>query len=157
VIRRATVDDIRPIYDMILAYFNEGVQKCGYALTWDEEKAIIHLGTLLWRETGLNFLSENNEGVILGEIGETWFGKNLMAKPHVLYVKPQHRNGLIARALLRRFEKESLARGAMAILWEFETGVSDSAMLGGLMERIGYEYQGPIYRKIFGGTESCLW
>jgi len=153
-IRKATIEDIRPIYDMIEAYFHEAVTKCNYPLTWDREKAVIHLGNLLWRETGLNFIVQNGEGMILGEMGETWFGKNLMGKPAVLYVKPEHRNGLIARALLRRFEKEALSRGALAILWEFETGLSDSDMLGGLMRNLKYEYQGPIYRKIFGG-EQC--
>lgn len=150
-IRKATVEDIRPIYDMIENYFKENVKKGGYPVTWNQERAVIYLGNLLWRESGLNFVSENLEGVVLGEMGETWFGPNVMAKPALLYVKPEHRNGLIARALLRRFEKEALSRGAFMVLWEFETGLSDSRMLGGLMENLGYEYQGPIYKKLFGG------
>jgi GNAT superfamily N-acetyltransferase len=153
-IRKATVDDLRPIYDMMEAYFHEAIDKVHYPLEWDRERAVIYLGNLLWRETGLNFVSENLEGMILGEIGETWFGPNVMAKPAVLYVKPEHRNGLIARALLRRFEKEALERNAFAILWEFESGLSDNKMLSGLMNNLGYEYQGPIYKKIFGG-DTC--
>lgn len=153
-IRAATVDDIKPIYDMMFDYFNEVVDYSGYRANWDKEKVVIHLGNLLWRDTGLNFLTENNEGMILGEVGETWFGKNRMGKPSVLYVKPEHRNGLIARALLRRFENEALRRGAEFVLWEFEGGLSSPKMLGGLMEHLDYEYQGPIYKKTFGG-DSC--
>ncbi len=149
-IRKATIEDIKPIYDMIEAYFHEAVDKRSYPITWDQEMAVIHLGNLLWRDTALNFIVENGSGVILGEMKETWFGKNIVGKPSVLYVKPEHRNGLIARALVRRFEKEALAGGAFAVLWEFESGLSDNGMLNGLMNNLKYEYQGPIYRKIFG-------
>jgi GNAT superfamily N-acetyltransferase len=155
-IRVATVDDIKPIYDMMFNYYREAVEKTGYDyFTWSEEKAVIYLGNVLWNKDGLNFISENREGMIIGSIGETWFGENKMAKPAALYVKPEHRNGLLARALLRRFEKEAKARGAIAILWEFEIGLSDSRMVGGLMENLGYEYQGAIYKKMFGGNQSC--
>ncbi len=156
-IRPATVEDIKPIYDMMFNYYREAVEKTGYDFfTWSEEKAVIYLGNVLWNQDGLNFISENNEGAIIGSMGETWFGPNRMAKPAALYVHPEHRNGLLARALLRRFDKEATARGAIAILWEFEIGLSDSRMVGGLMKSLGYEYQGPIYKKIFGGNQSCL-
>lgn len=155
-IRRATVEDIRPIYDMMKSYFSEHTDRHGYPLAWDDERVVIHLGNLLYHEDGLNFISENNEGVILGEIGDTWFGPNRMAKPHVLYVRPEHRNGLIARALLRTFEHAAQQRGAGFVLWEFETGLSDTKMVGGLMEKLDYEYQGPIYKKLFfEGSQSC--
>lgn len=154
-IRAVTVDDIRVVYDMMFAYYEEWVGKYGDWIDWNQEKSVIHLGNLLYRDTGLNFITEGGEGVILGELGETWFGQNAMAKPHVLYVKPEHRNGLIARALLRRFEKTAKERGAKFVIWEFETGLSEVKFLGRFMEALGYEYQGPIYQKIFGGNESC--
>lgn len=145
----ATVDHIRPIYDMMAAYFAEAAEKLGYPATWNQESAVIYLGNLLWSTEGMNFITEKQEGFILGQIGETWFGPNRIAKPAVLYVKPESRNGLIARALLRRFESEARNRGAGSILWEFDSGLSDPKMLSGLMESIGYEFHGPIYRKIF--------
>lgn len=154
-IRLATVDDIRVVYDMMFAYYEEWTSKYGDWIGWDQEKAVIHLGNLLYRDSGLNFITAGGEGVILGELGETWFGHNAMAKPHVLYVKPEHRNGLTARALLRRFEATAKERGAKFVIWEFETGLSEVKLLGRFMETLGYEYQGPIYQKIFGGLESC--
>lgn len=154
-IRRATVDDIRPIYDMMNAYYRAAVDKFGYPFQWNEESAVIYLGNLLWRDTGLNFITNNLEGMILGELGDTWFGPNRLAKPAALYVKPECRNGLIARALLRRFEQEAKERNAIAVLWEFEIGLTDGELLGGLMERLGYTYRGPIYSKHFGGNEPC--
>ena len=150
-IRPATVDDILPIFNMVEGYYREAIDKRGYPLKWDREKVVIYLGNLLYRDTALNFIAENGEGVILGEVAETWFGPNVMAQPHILYVKPEHRNGLIARALLRRFEKEALKRKALFVLWEFESGVSDADMLSGLMKCLHYEFQGPIYRKTFWG------
>jgi GNAT superfamily N-acetyltransferase len=148
-IRRATVDDIRPIYEMIEAYFHEAIEKRNYPLGWDRERVVIYLGNLLWKETGLNFVSENNEGVVLGEMMATWFGGDLMGSPAALYVKPEHRNGLIARALFRRFEQEARAQGAIAISWDFWAGVSDNKMIDGMLKRLGYQYQGAIYYKIF--------
>jgi GNAT superfamily N-acetyltransferase len=136
---------------MMHSYFREACQAANYNAKWDEERAVIHLGNLLWKETGLNFIAENAEGMILGELGETWFGPNPLAKPHILYVKPEHRNGLIARALLRRFEKEAVSRKVDFILWEFESGVSNGEVLGGLMENLGYKLQGPVYLKSFWG------
>ncbi len=155
-IRPATVDDIKPIYEMMHSYYRENIDKTGYDFfTWDEEKAVIYLGNLLWSDKGLNFITEGAEGCILGAMGESWFGYNKMGKPAALYVKLEHRNGLIARALLRRFEREAKIRGAVMIMWEFEIGLTDNRIISGLMENLGYEYQGPIYKKVFGGKKPC--
>ena len=144
---RATVDHIRPIYDMMAAYFAEAVEKKGYRLQGEEEKAVIYLGNLLWSDRGMNFITQGHEGFVLGWLGETWFGPNPVAESAVLYVKPQHRNGLIARALLRRFEREAHERNALYICWDFQSGLTDPFILDGLIKSLKYEYQGPIYRK----------
>ena len=148
-IRKATVEDIRPIYDMMETYFKEALDKRGYPLKWDQEATVIYLGNLLWKDTGLNFVSENLEGMVLGEMMTTWFGPNLMGSPAALYVKPEHRNGLIARALFRRFEQEAQARGAIAISWDFWAGVSNVGMIDGMLKKLNYKYQGNIYYKFF--------
>lgn len=149
-IRAATVEDIRPIVDMVRAYYVEGVNKFGFPLHWSEQKVVIYIGNLLWRQdTGLNFIASGGQGVILGEVGETWFGDNKIARPAFLYVKPEERNGLIARALLRRFEKRAAALGALMVVWDFDTGVTDGRLLGGLMKALKYEITGPICRKVF--------
>ena len=154
-IRTATVEDIRPIYEMMKAYYDEAIEKRRYPLAWSEEKAVIQLGNWLWnRETGLNFISQSGEGVLLGELSQTWFGGDRMGNPHALFVKREHRNGLIARALLRRFEREAIARGAIAITWDFWAGVSDVKMIDGLMRSLGYVFHGRIYRKIFVGEKD---
>ncbi len=150
-IRPATVDDIQPIYAMMAAYFEEAVEKCGYKLEWNKESVVIYLGNLLFSDKAMNFVSDGHEGILLGTMGETWFGPNPIAKPEVLYVKPEWRNGIIARSLLKRFEIEALNREARYILWEFESGLSDHKMIGGLMEKLGYEFQGSIYKKVLGG------
>lgn len=148
-IRPATVDDIRIVYDLLEAYFQEAIQKRKYPLKWDKESAVIFLGNLLYKETGLNFIAAQGQGVILGELMQTWFGPNLMGSPAALYVKPEHRNGLLARALLRRFEQETKARGGIAISWDFWAGVSDNKMIDGLMKALKYKFQGSIYYKFF--------
>jgi|SRR5262245_580592 len=156
-IRNATITDIKPIYDMIKAYFDEGVELRRYPVTWNEERVVIFLGNLLWKtETGLNFISQNNEGVILGEMAETWFGGDKMVLPHVLFVRKEHRNGLIARALLRRFEKEARDKGAVAITWDFWAAITREDTIDGLMTSLGWEYHGAIYRKFLGGKNPCL-
>lgn len=134
---------------MMARYYQEAQRKYTHVFEWDQESAVIYLGNLLWSQQGVNFITENKEGMILGSVGETWFGKNLLGKPAALYVAPEHRNGLIARALLRRFEQECKQRGAVAILWEFESGLADPVMIDGLMKSLKYEYQGTMYRKIF--------
>lgn len=152
-IRPATVDDIRPIYDMMEAYFREAIDKRHYPLKWEEERAVIYLGNLLWKDTGLNFIAEHGEGMILGEMMTTWFGDNLMGSPAALYVKPEHRNGLIARALIRRFETAVIAAGGIAVSWDFWAGVSDNGMIDGMMKALGYKFHGCIYRKIFSEVD----
>ena len=148
----ATIDQIRPIYAMMRTYVAETVDKCGYSLQWSDGRAALHIGSLLESDSNMSFITSGYEGMILGRMGETWFGPNPIAKPEALYVLPAHRNGLIARALLRKFESEAKARGARYILWEFESGLSNVKMLGGLMEKLGYDYQGPIYLKRLGET-----
>lgn len=155
-IRPATIDDIQPIYAMMAAYFKEAVEKCGYALRWDEGPAAAFIGSTLSAANSLSFITEGGEGMILGLMGETWFGANSIAKPGALYVKPEHRNGLIARALLRRFESEAKHRGAKYVLWEFESGVTDSVVLAGMMGKLGYKEQGPVFSKFFKEGETCL-
>ena len=152
-IRKATVEDIRPIYDMIEAYFHEALEKRHYPLKWNQEKVVIFLGNLLWKDSGVSFISENNEGMVLGEMQETWFGGDLMGSPSALYVKPEHRNGLIARALFRRFEKEVIARGGIAISWDFWAGVTNVSVIDGMLKALDYKYQGNIYYKFFDGGD----
>lgn len=154
-IRKATIEDGKAVYDMAFAYWREANETGKCPFPWDSERAVIHIGNKLWSEKGLSFISENGEGAILGEIGETWFGPTKMAQPSILYVKPEHRNGLIARALLRRFEAEAIKVGAKIILWEFETAITDCRILGGLMKKLKFEYQGPIYKKFIGGNDHA--
>lgn len=152
----ATPDHAVQIYHMLKQYFDECVTKCDYSIKWDMEQAALHIMSLLQSDSNMSFITSGGTGILLGRIGEMWFGKNPIAKPEALYVKPEHRNGLTARALLRAFDRAAQERGAQYILWEFETGLSDSQMLGGLMEKMGYEYQGPIYKKTFlKGERQC--
>jgi len=151
VIRPATISDGAEIYAMIEQYFIEAVKARKYPLIWSEESAKIFLGNLLYKPTSLSFVSENLEGVLLGEMSTTWFGPNLMGNPVALYVKPEHRNGLIARALIRAFENETRSRGGMAVSFDFWAGVTDNRIVAGLMNVLGYSYQGPIFYKIFEG------
>ncbi len=146
-IRRATIDDIRPIYDMLEAYYKEAMQTLHLRLNWDREKVVIQLGTWLSREEfNINLISD--DGFMLGEVQETWFGGDRMGKPHILYVKPEHRNGLLARALIIRFEAQCKMLGALAIVWDNWAGITPSTMLDSLMLNFGYHKRGGVYSKV---------
>jgi hypothetical protein len=149
-IRRATIEDIRPIFDMIAAYHDEAVKHHGLPLDFDPDSVVAQLGTWLWRtEYQINLVADG--GVMLGEVQTTWFGNNLFGKPHAIYIYPKHRNGLLARAFIRRFDREAKALGALGVIWDNWAGISDRNMLGSLMEKFGYFENGQVFAKVFHG------
>lgn len=148
-IRPATIEDLKPIYYMIERYHKEALDRRGYPVTFDYLKVLSQLYHWLVNESCINFIA--NHGVILGEIGTTWFGDNSVSRTHVLYVEPQHRNGLLARALLKRFDEEAEKRGALFALWDNWSGMIDGDMLDKFLARCGYSVQGSVYIKDLGG------
>jgi GNAT superfamily N-acetyltransferase len=155
VIRPATIDDIRQIYDWIEAYHKEAMAKLGMNLDWDREMAVIQLGNWLWHdEFNINLIADH--GCMLGEVKRNWFGKDRIGDPYVLYVDPKHRNGFTARLLMKRFEQECRRLGAIAISWDNWAGITDGDMLTSFLAYLGYQERGKVYSKIFGGNNGSV-
>jgi GNAT superfamily N-acetyltransferase len=150
-IRRATVEDIRAVYDMIEGYYREAAERYPQ-LKFDREKVVIQLGNWLWNtETGFSFIDDEANGMLLGELMETWWGGDKIGNIRALYVKPEHRNGLLARNLLRTFEQHVEARGAIGATWDNFGGISTPKMLDPFARACGYSVHGSLYLKLLGG------
>jgi GNAT superfamily N-acetyltransferase len=69
-------------------------------------------------EAGGWFISEEDgvfTGMICGELGEEWFGDDILACDLFLYVAPEFRGGLSLFLLVKEFEKWAWAKGAKSI------------------------------------------
>jgi GNAT superfamily N-acetyltransferase len=86
-------------------------------------------------------------GLMAGSISQHYFSDVVLASDWALYVLPGQRNaGLIAAALVRRFERWALENGAQRIVLGI-TAQIDNAAVSRLYERLGYRYMGSIHEK----------
>lgn len=86
-------------------------------------------------------------GFMAGSISQHYFSDVALAQDWALYVLPNTRQaGLIAAALVRRFERWALENGAQRIVLGVTAGIANSAVAH-LYERLGYRHLGSIHEK----------
>jgi hypothetical protein len=143
-IREANPHDLRALYDMIEAYYKEYVSRMPHKIGFDWKKVTSMLYTWLQHDNGIKYICEG--GAIVGEFGEMWFSGDPVSLVKWCYVWPEHRNGLVFRALLKRYIEESERRGALYIMWDDWVGMTDPQMLTKLLSKMGFEVQGRVHR-----------
>src|SRR5262245_34080900 len=143
--RKATPDDLLTILEMVVDYYiaNQSVNKHG--VDFDVGKAKLYINGMLTAPEGICYISDDHNGIVLGHLMAPWFGHRMFANGYVLYVRPQARNGLLARSLLKHFEEEAQARGAY-VSWEFYND-THRQLIDGLMVKLGYQQNGHIFTK----------
>lgn len=119
-IRQATVDDIPALLVLGKRMNNETSYKhVEYAP--DRVAATCQLMIT----SGFLMVAEKNGevvGVMMGDVVTPWYTNERMGIDYALYIYPEHRNGLIAVRLIKKFEEWCIAMGATQIRPGIGTG-----------------------------------
>lgn len=86
------------------------------------------------------------QGGLLAMIGETWFGRDLLAYDLALFIVPGRRGGIIAARLCQAYVEWAIAAGAAEISIGTTTGVQTEAAER-LYQGLGFERIGALYRR----------
>lgn len=92
----------------------------------------------------ISYISEN--GVIFGELSHMWLGPERVGRGVLWYVKPEARNGLLARSLLRAFDKEAKERGAVYSKMDLDNPAR-IGVIDGFVKHLGYREFSKSYVK----------
>jgi N-acetylglutamate synthase-like GNAT family acetyltransferase len=153
-IREANPDDLKSIYQMIEAYHREYSVRGKQPISFEWQKAASQIYNWLHNENCINYINEH--GVIMGEVGQTWFSADKVANVHWCFVWPVYRNGLIARSLIKHFIDEAQKRGALYVMWDDWVGMTDTRMLGKFLGHFGFEIQGNVHRLTVGVNHAAI-
>ena len=109
--RKTTPEDGPEILEMLTDYFIENQHIMPMNIKLDIKNCRQFLETALGHGDLISFIAD--DGVIMGDLAQTWFGPNRVARGALWYVRPRARNGLLARRLLNAFDDEAKERGAI--------------------------------------------
>lgn len=140
--RRTTPDDLVTIIEWMVDYFIENQQKMPMNVQMNVQQMKKFFEHALVHPDMVSYISD--DGVILGEVAETWFGPNKVGRGILWYVRPQARNGILARRLLRAFDNEARERGARFARMELDNP-ANLKQIDGLVKKVGYEDFSKIY------------
>jgi GNAT superfamily N-acetyltransferase len=85
-------------------------------------------------------------GLFTGLVEETFFGPDIVAHQHLLYIEPAHRGGILAAQMMHRFETWALLQNAKEIWVSQATGIQPERTRK-LFEALGFKTIGFIARK----------
>lgn len=134
--RKATPDDLCQIIEWMVDYFIENQQKFPMKVDMNVQQMRKFFELALASPALISFISD--DGIIMGELAETWFGPNKVGRGILWYVRPEARNGILARRLLRAFDSEAYQRGARYCRMELDNP-ANVKQIAGLVEKAGYE------------------
>lgn len=83
-------------------------------------------------------------GVMMGDVLTPWYTTDRMGFDYCLYIYPEHRNGMIAIRMIKRFEDWCIGMGATQIRPAVATGNPNG---GRLYEALGYKRVGEQFLK----------
>ncbi len=144
--RKATSKDVAQITWWFKEYFDEAQQIMGMNVKLDLRTVRAFFEKTLGQRDLISYIGE--DGVIMGELGHTWWGPNTIANGGIWYVTPEARNGIFARALLKAFDEEAAARGAVYSRMALDNPAHVKAVEG-LYHLAGYQDYSKIYVKEF--------
>jgi GNAT superfamily N-acetyltransferase len=88
-------------------------------------------------------------GLFAGSLIEYFFCNDVVASDIVLYVDPEHRQGLAALRLVRAFSEWAAKRGAREVCLSVSTNVKPD-QTGAFYERLGFVRVGGVYKQRLG-------
>lgn len=83
-------------------------------------------------------------GAMLGDVYTPWYTNDRMGIDYSLYIEPEHRNGLLAVKMIKRFEEWCIGMGAKQIRPGVGTGDKN---VGRLYRALGYQAVGEWFLK----------
>jgi GNAT superfamily N-acetyltransferase len=94
----------------------------------------------------LAFDGDEPVGLFTGFVQETFFGPDVVAHQHLMYIVPSHRGGMLATRMMHRFETWALLQGAKEVWVSQATGIRPERTRK-LFEALGFGTVGFIARK----------
>lgn len=141
-IRNATEQDIQKLVEMGQALHDESTYK---HVTYSPER--VAETCRLMMTSGFIVVSEKEGevvGVMMGDVYMPWYTAERMGIDFVLYITPEHRSGLMAIKMIKRFEEWCIAMGAKQIRPGIGTGVKGAERL---YQALGYKSVGEWFLK----------
>lgn len=137
-IRPANYEDIPALVDLGAVMHQESRYR---VLPYAPNKVFGLLANMIEKDTGLLVVAEREGKIIGGFLGlvvEHWFSNSRIATDFALFIHPDHRGGMTAARLLKRFVAWSREQGAELITAGITTGVNADASTR-LYQSIGFE------------------
>lgn len=83
-------------------------------------------------------------GVMIGDVLTPWYSTDSMGFDYCLYIYPEHRSGITAMRMIKKFEEWCIGMGATQIRPAIGTGVPNAARL---YNALGYKSVGEQFLK----------
>lgn len=144
--RKTTAADAPRLVEFMFAYFIEAQKTMKMKVSMDLLAVRSFFENALAHPDLISYISE--DGVILGELGRLWWGAERVARGVLWYVKPEARNGLLARRLLMAFDGEAKARGAVYSKMDLDNPAQGD-VIDGLYKLAAYHEFSKSYVKEF--------
>jgi len=135
IVRPVTVDDIPEILDM-LRYFREESPEYNYT---EDDASFVgpNLEKLITSGIMFGVIDNDNKGVMLGALSQTWYSRQIDASEQVLFVYPPYRGGFTAIRLVHKFEERATALGATVLGVGVSSGVHEE-QTARMYEKLGF-------------------
>jgi len=144
--RKTEAKDAEQILRFLNRYYVENQEIMPMEIDFDLEDTWTFLNRAFQHPELISYISD--DGIIMGEITQPWFSKTPVARGLVWYVSPKARNGILARSLLRAFDKEAQERGAKFSRMDFDNP-AHLQMIDPFIRLMGYEDFSKVYLKRF--------
>jgi len=110
------------------------------------------LGCIGNPDDGVVLMAQNEDGTLkgfkFGVAHEFYFSKARVAHEMAMYVAPEFRGGFTCAALIKAFERWAKEEaGAMEVVIGVAANI-DNDLTSAVYQRLGYEYRGPILKKV---------
>lgn len=146
-IRRMVEDDI----EVLTAIGGQMHSESAYGHTEYSPQKCAELGnTIVWNPMFVGLVSEINgviNGFFIGVISEHYFSATLMSSDLLLYVVPEHRNGLSGVRLIKSYIEWAKESGVEPCNIQLgQTAGIDPAVVDRLYKKLGFHPSGTIYK-----------
>ncbi|MGJ7508679.1 N-acetyltransferase family protein [Variovorax sp. GT1P44] len=144
-VRRATEADLDAMVAMGQALHDESPRYQGMAFSPEKLRRLWeHLKGTLLTEVGCVFVAEHEGEVIgltVGLIADRWFSEERYLTDLTMYVKPEHRDGMAFRRLVRALEQWGQEQGISQLALGVSTEIHADRTVRAY-ERMGYRLAG---------------
>jgi len=143
-VRKTKSTDGPEIVEMLADYYLENQRKMPMDVKFDVRMTERFIKEALAHRNCISFISD--DGIVLGELSQTWFGPNPVGRGLVWYVRPEARNGILAMKLLNAFDAEATSRGARYSRFELDNP-ANLPVVDRMLHKADYRDFSKIYLK----------